>query len=242
VNPAKRIASTLLVLALGATTACGQTGRRTDEPVKESATPMSEPQARDLTLVVRTKTAPRPQPSVADHELVPGPSGNGLLIDYAVTNTGAKPVVLNDRIPVQDGSASGPSDQIDPLKAFVLAGPDSGVTIAKRTFVQSGGPDFTVSFQGTVVQPGKTVRGRAFAPLPLELAGPGFNTSERHSGTLPDPVSAWRLCLGVTPELYQPDVLPDGKHSMVPNGDLAGDRRQRLLCSDPAPLPGGSRA
>lgn len=211
---------------------------------KEPSAPVAQPTATGLTLVLTSKVAPRPQPTTDGDELVSGPQNTGLLIAYTVTNTGSAPVLLQDRIPVNDGSATGPGDKVDPLKAFVLAGQGTTIDVVKRTFLPKsapGGPDYTVYFQATVVPAGKTVEGRAFVPLPLTRHVPGFAADAGVDAALPTSPTGWRFCLGVTPKIYEPDVLPGGKYALVANGKYAGERAQRMLCSKPQPLPAAAQ-
>lgn len=215
----------LAAVAVLVLSGCG-TGTPADDdgPVSE---PTTEPSARDVALDVEATVATRPQPDSSQDagELLPGPRERGLLVSYSVTNTGTEPVLVVDRIPVKDGSASGPSDQIDPLKAFLAVDGDVA-TIAKRTFPRSAdAPDFTVRFQASVAAPGATVKGLAFVPLPLA-------TDDAEA-------DRWRLCLGIIPKVLPSALLPGGERAMVPNDRLAGDLAQRLACSPVRAVPAG---
>ena len=121
-----------------------------------------------------------------------------------------------------------------------MAGPDGVVDVVKRTFLPKPapeGPDFTVFYQATVVPAGGTVKGHAYVPLPFAHDVPGFAAAASADHPLPTKPTRWRFCLGVTPSVYGPDLLPDKSHSLVANTRYAPDREQRMVCSEPVSIP-----
>lgn len=215
----------LLALALPVALAgCGDSGASSEpssspsSPSPSASTSVSPPD--DLRLTV-TSTAAR----------------GALLVKYSVVNGGTTQVVVNDRIPVDSESASGQAE-VDPQKAFVYA-EDGVVVVAKRTFAQRSapaGPDHSVYYQGTLLAPGATVSGQALVRLPFAQSVPSF--AKDVPGEVAQSTSQWRLCLGITPSVYDPDVLPDKTHTLVSNNLAGGPRAQQLLCSDPQGLTG----
>lgn len=231
------------MIAAGCSSGTGPATAPTKEgtPTSSPATGPTTPLAR-LGLHVRARVATRPQPDGPGDGFPATRPQRGLLIDYSVDNAGSGPVLVNDRIPVAAGSASGREDRVDVLKAFVLPGPDRTVTVAKRTFHQAAapaGPDFSVMYQASVLRPGRTVTGRAFIPFPVTASVPGFASDDGVHDPLPADPAGWRFCLGITPEVYAPEVLPGGRHALISNNIIDGPREQQMLCSHQRPIPDG---
>ncbi len=228
-----------LVLALAVVlAACGTDspeGTGDPAPAPTSSSPSPSPaelgSGDDVSLQISSKVGPEPvfgtgTPPVNHSYGVE----RGLLIDYQVENTRDAAVLVADGMP--NGSKSLTlNDTPDPLRTFVRPDGDKGLQLSKRTFPEQPEGDFPTTFQARVVKPGGTVSGRAFVPFPVAQ----FNASN----PLPQNPRTWRFCLGVFTSFDGFTLSDDGATALVRNTPYAGDRAQRLLCSDPQPLPAG---
>lgn len=222
---------------------CGSQSPGTDGPQQPKETTVSTPPQDDegslpgVIVKIKARVAvppPSTQPSVTS-----GGTGRGLLVEYSVENSSSRAVLLVDRIPNDFESSSGGQYPITSLTTFVLAGPDATIDLSKRVFVPNSGPDFTVRYQGSVVEPGATVTGKAFAPFPLEHLTPGFATNQGAGRPLPEHPKGWRLCLGVRTHYEPSELLKGGKVARVANTVYGKEDVQRLLCTPMQPLPTG---
>jgi hypothetical protein len=230
-RPDLRVSSlTAVLLALAAGVGLAGCGDSQAAPSSSGSSPSSTP----------SSSSPSASPSApADLELTVSSTAErgALLVTYSVVNKGATQVVVNDRIPVDPESASGRAE-VDPQKAFVYA-EDGVVVVAKRTFAQRSapaGPDHSVYFQGTLLAPGATISGQALVRLPFAQSVPSF--AKDVPGEVAQGDSTWRFCLGVTPSVHDPDVLPDKTHALVSNNLAGGPRAQQLVCSGEQGLTG----
>ena len=229
----------VLLLALTAVlVACGtQTPDGTEDPAPEPTTPAptssaaAELGAEDqVSLQMTAKVAPEPAFGTGSPKVnhVYGVE-RGLLVDYRVENARGAAVLVADGVP-QGSTSITLNEEPDPLRTFVRPDGDDGLQLTKRTFPEEKGGDFPTSFQARVVEPGASISGRAFVPFPM---------ADHNATTLPESPTTWRFCLGVFTSFEGFTLSQDGTTALVRNTAYAGDRAQRLLCSEPQPLPDG---
>ncbi|RYC07442.1 hypothetical protein [Nocardioides zhouii] len=216
-----RLAAATLV-ALLAVSGCSDTQ---EEPVETSTEggPAAPPQE-----------APRPDVDF-DVEVNPGP--DAISVSWSLTNTGAAPLLVVDRVP----RASGASVAYDPEVTYVVGADDGTVQVAQRLYDLPEGDRISYAqlprAGATELAPGDSLERDLEVPLPLVRASPWGDDIGFGSIELPDPVTSVQYCLGVVAGDPEPawglDRTDDGILLNHGGGAVAA---QHVLCSDPIPL------
>lgn len=155
----------------------------------------------------------------------------GTVIDYSVTNTGTRQLVVYDRIPDTLGSATLPPD-LNPEHGWVyMAG--GVVRLSGQGFATAPGVRFVAApvIGARALEPGATVTGRTYAVTPptLDVPGPDFVAPR-------DPITPaatrLQLCLQVgerTAQMRQSPALPG-----VLEAPVVAPGPGDLVCGTPA--------
>ena len=172
-----------------------------------------------------------PRPDVtADLQVDPG--ADAVAVRYSVTNDGAAPLLLANRLPHVVGAGT----SYDSTLAYVTGAGADGVEISQRVFPWPDGDVERVAAPqvgASVLEAGATVTVALEVPLPLVRSQPFGDDLGEGTIELPDPVAQVSFCLGVLPRTAGAAPDEDGV-VLVAHGDAA--LTQYLLCSDPVAL------
>ena len=157
--------------------------------------------------------------------------GESLRIGWSVTNDGDADLVLFD------GRQADDAPDADMVGAYVTAGNDAGVEIARRVFPVPDGVEVDGAMPGTTgvrLRPGDVASGRELVVLP-----PEYLPAAPAGGGEPPPGDATSavFCMGVGP-LDALDARPSADASdryFVRHSESNADQ-QTLLCGDPVEL------
>ncbi|MEW1951927.1 hypothetical protein [Terrabacter sp. NPDC080008] len=239
-NPRVAPARPLLTLAVGAVLAagaCGSTpspvGQPTGAPTATASTGSSS--TRTVTVgSVRLEATMGREGKVQGGATVAGMSVRpGLVVEYRLANTGAKPVLAYDVVPQDLGSATLPAG-VDVQHTWVYE--QSGVLrLSKQGFAPAPNVRFAAApvIGAHTVAPGKTLTGRAYAVWPLVLDVPGESFSAPRQRVDPS-VGTWQFCVQVDGRAAQARPSAVAGVMQVPVAAPQGDQ---LVCTQPAPIP-----
>lgn len=248
----------LTALALGAvlaTAACGQAnpsvGGATPAPGGASGATQATPSATDFVPPIATQTVAqtggtgtlRLEATMTRTGHVQGGSTvgtgagmsvrPGLLVSYRLTNAGSTPVLADDVVPQDLGSATLPAG-VDVQHAWVFE--QSGVLrLSKQGFATAPNVRFAAApvIGAHAVAPGATLSGRAYAVWPLALDVPGESFQAPRQPVDPA-VATWQLCIQVDGRTAQARPSALGGVLQVPT---AAPQAGELVCTDPAAIP-----
>jgi hypothetical protein len=156
---------------------------------------------------------------------------DGLDVSYRVTNESDGPVLVLNRVPVEDTSIREELES-EPDRVYVTRRDGGLVEVAKRTFEKPDGLSLFAPFvlEATVLGPGATLEESLAVPFPLEGRSL-YPEADDGLSELPDEIERVVFCVGV---VEAPEGAADGEVARIEHG--VGD--QRLLCSDEVDLPG----
>lgn len=148
------------------------------------------------------------------------------LIDYRVTNRGARPVLLVNRGDTEYGLGAG--------RVYVEPQPDGTVNFAQRGYLlppdQGPGPTAAVYPGVSELAPGQTASESLKVAAPKARQHPYARHFPQHP--VPDPLRRARFCLAVVPA-DAPTRTTKGTRVLTNFQSIAA---QELLCSDPQDL------
>ena len=157
----------------------------------------------------------------------------GLVVEYALTNSGTRQLVAYDRVPDSLGSATLPPD-LDPEHAWVYM--DAGlVRVSKQGFATAPGVAFIAApvTGARALAPGSTLTGRAYAVSPPELDVPGPDFAAPRTPIDPA-ASQTRFCVQVGER--SPQMRPSSAQPGVLEAPVTAPSPGELLCTDAVPL------
>lgn len=160
----------------------------------------------------------------------------GLYVEYTVTNDGAVPATVLDRLPA--GAVNGTTYLVAADRGTVDVYADGVVELSKRSYdTPKGVALFTPwKLQGTRVAPGSSVNGVAFTPFPLARVGIGFDIEPVGVDKFPASTDRWRFCIEVGQAGdYKVEAADEGLPSVWVVNPMHGD----ILCTPEQPLPDG---
>jgi hypothetical protein len=221
-----------LILLGGLLTACGQP---TDTPGASTSVGTSPGASAGSTSVGGLHLTVRPSVGVQEFPSEePGkPKQQGVVVEYTLRNDGTRPVRVHDLIPAGLGSATLPQD-VNPEHAWVFM--DGGrIRLSKQGFDTALGVTFLAApvVGAHVLEAGKTLDGRAYAALPLDLDVPSPEFTAPRTPLDPQARVA-QFCLQVSTGTEGRPWSADPKVLEVPTGEPA---EGGLICSEPWALP-----
>lgn len=162
--------------------------------------------------------------------------GQGLRVEYTVTNDGDVPVTVLDRMPAEGSFSSG--YVVDPERVTVDAYADGMVELSKRSYAT---PDDVAlespwELQGTRLPPGERLRGVGVTPFPLQVVGIGFDIEPVGVDEVPADAERWRFCIEVG---QAGDVDVEATDDGLPAVWVTNPMDGEILCTETQPLPDG---
>jgi hypothetical protein len=160
--------------------------------------------------------------------------GPGTVVDYTVTNTGSRRLVVYDRIPDALGSATLPPD-LDPEHGWVFMS-SRVVRLSRQGFATAPGVRFVAApvIGARALEPGASLTGRTYAVSPptLDVPGPDFVAPR-------DPVDpgATRLQLCVQVGERTAQMRPSATLDGVLEAPVVAPGPADIVCGDPFDSP-----
>lgn len=216
------ICTLLTAAAAVALTGCGQA---VDAAAGGSTTPPADaPAPASATVEAELRTALATSETYA-------PDLTGLAVTYTVTNTGDTPlIVLTERGHAQSGSSTAPDE---PGSVWVSGAGDGVARLSKQVFDAPQDVLLPAPWRapGVLVDPGASVEGEMFAPLPLRTDLPPVGETMVHDEQelVVEPDLA-EVCVQVAPS-----PGPDAHNDEI----TMGTPGKGLACTDALPLPTG---
>lgn len=210
------LALALAVPAAGISSACADTRTAAAGGAVQPTTPPSPP------------SQPLRHPDLEGVELTAEleVTAESVVVRAAVRNGGEQPVVI----------MAPPGDEGSPLVAA-----DSDGTVAIRDQVVGAAtmtPTAPIALRATVLRPGEELRREATVARPFTRRWPaGYRDPD--AAALPESPAAVRYCLGVAELSLLPgnDAVDADGRLEVAHGNTLALEAQRLLCTEPVPLP-----
>jgi hypothetical protein len=245
VRPVVARAAVVAAAAVLATSGCGQAPSPSG-----TSTPAGEASASSATSGGATSSAPAVEQTVTsagvrlEASMAVGlpqhPAGNGirrmpgLVVEYTLTNTGARPLVAYDVVPEDLGSATVPQD-VNPEHAWVYV--ESGVLrLSKQGFAPARGVRFAAAPMtgARALDAGSSLTGRAYAVSPPTLDVPG-DSFEAPRAAVDAGVKQWQFCVQVGERTGPLRAAPVGGD--VLQAPTAAPTGGELVCTEPGTIP-----